>query len=77
MTLRHHWKLALAMLLILAQAGILGLGLFAPRVSAGYRALFIDKTMMTEPYQAHTFIWPGPDRVPETAVGVIASERPG
>jgi hypothetical protein len=66
--LRVHWRLALAIGLIGAQAGIVAVGLFAPRVSPGYRALFIDKTMMTEPYDGHTFVWPGPDRVPETAV---------
>jgi hypothetical protein len=36
--------LALALLLLLAQACIVGVGLFAPRVSAQYRAFFIDRT---------------------------------
>jgi len=68
-----HWRLMLAATLIAAQAAILALGLFHARVSPGYRALFIDHTMMTVPYEDHTFIWPGPDTVPETAVPVKAS----
>ncbi len=64
----RHWRLTLAVTLMALQAGIVAVGLFAPRVSAGYRALFIDKTMMNVPYDDHTFVWPGPDVVPETAV---------
>lgn len=37
--------LALAVLLLLAQAGIVAIGLFAPRVSAQYRAFFIAHTI--------------------------------
>jgi hypothetical protein len=63
-----HWRLSLALLLLAAQALLLGLGLFDARVSPGYRALFIDHTMMTSPYESHSFVWPGPAVVPEMAV---------
>jgi hypothetical protein len=66
-----YWRLMLAVTLLALQASVLAVGLFAPRVSPGYRALFIDHTMMTVPYDDHTFIWPGPDLVPETGI------RPG
>jgi hypothetical protein len=36
--------LAASLFLLAAQAGIVGLGLFAPHVSAQYRAFFIDHT---------------------------------
>lgn len=39
--------LALALVLIALQAAILGVGLFAPRVTAQYRAYFIDQTVDT------------------------------
>jgi hypothetical protein len=42
--MRARMILAVALLLLLAQAGIVGVGLFAPRVSAQYRAFFIDHT---------------------------------
>ena len=64
----RRWRLVLALALIGAQSAIVAVGLWAPRVSPGYRSLFIDKTMMTTPYSDHAFIWPGPDVVPETAV---------
>lgn len=35
--------LALALALFAAQAAIVGIGLFAPHVTAQYRAVFIDK----------------------------------
>ena len=37
-------RLILALMLIAAQTLILGLGLFAPRVSPEYRAFFLDHT---------------------------------
>jgi hypothetical protein len=42
--MRARMFLALAVILLLAQAGIVGVGLFVPRVSAQYRAFFIDHT---------------------------------
>jgi hypothetical protein len=36
--------LAMAILLLAAQAAIVGIGLLAPDVSPQYRAVFIDKT---------------------------------
>ncbi len=68
-----HWRLILAAALITAQAVVLALGLFDAQVSPGYRALFIDHTMMKGPYESHTFVWPGADTVPEMAVPVKAS----
>jgi hypothetical protein len=38
------FRLTLALFLIAAQALILGLSLFAPRVSAEYRAYFLDRS---------------------------------
>jgi hypothetical protein len=73
LTLHAGWQLAIATTLIAAQLALLGFGLLDPHVSKGYRALFIDHTMMTEPYESHTFIWPGPDTVPETAVPTKSS----
>lgn len=43
-------RLVLALVLIAAQAIVVGLGLFAPRVSDMYRAYFIDHTID---------VWPG------------------
>jgi hypothetical protein len=37
--------LAVALGLLVAQAGIVGVGLFAPKVTAQYRAFFIDQTI--------------------------------
>ncbi len=68
-----HWRLAAALALITAQAALLAFGLLDPHVSKGYRELFIDHTMMKVPYEDHTFIWPGPDTVPETAVPTKSS----
>ena len=68
-----HWRLTLAATLIAAQATILALGLFHAQVSPGYRSLFIDHTMMNVPYEDHTFVWPGPEQVPETTVPVKTS----
>ncbi len=68
--LRTSWKLAAALVLMALQAGILAIGLFAPRVSPGYRAFFIDHTSAT---------WPAPKLVPETSVatGATSPTPPG
>lgn len=42
-------RLFLALMLIAAQALILGLGLFAPRVSPEYRAFFIEHSLQEWP----------------------------
>ena len=50
--MRHFVILAVALVLLAAQAGIVGLGPFAPQVSAQYRSVFIEhKTLdwVTEP----------------------------
>ena len=53
-------RLALAVMLLAAQAGILAVGLFRPNVSDTYRAVFIDKTL---------------DDWPETPYGQPASQQ--
>jgi hypothetical protein len=60
---RHTWRLTLGCVLVVAQAGILALGLFHPRTSPGFRAYFIDRTV---PLVGEW--WPGPAEVPETAI---------
>ncbi len=42
--MRPYIILGLAVLLLLAQAGVVALGLFAPHVSAQYRAFFIERS---------------------------------
>lgn len=71
-TIRLHWRLALALGLIGLQAAILGVGLWAPRVSPGYRALFIDKTLRGMPFGDHSVIWPDRVQVPEMNVPVAS-----
>ncbi len=43
--MRALFFLAVALALLVAQACIVGVGLFAPHVSAQYRAFFIDHTI--------------------------------
>jgi hypothetical protein len=64
---RTSWKLAVAAVLMVLQAGILAIGLFAPRVSPGYRAFFIDHS---------SDIWPAPKLVPETSVAISTPAPP-
>jgi hypothetical protein len=40
--MRPYLILALTLLLLLGQAAIVGLGMFAPKVSENYRAVFIE-----------------------------------
>ena len=44
MPLSARARLILALILLIAQAAIVALALFAPRVSTAYRAYFLDHT---------------------------------
>ncbi len=57
------WRLVLAVALIALQAAVLAVGLFAPDVSPGYRAFFIDHS---------TTELPSPATAPETSPAPVA-----